>query len=326
MGRFFLPRQWRLPKLVLALIILEFPFTVANLALFGIAAPNTYRTILWRVGGQMGFNSDPQVIAYAAYNYKEVKTPLVWSSLNTNYNMYVGVVCMFFYLIKFTLWLLHVFYPILSLLLHLSLAALWSASLYIQTAPDTVDPEHQNKGAPWYITKNCNIVEDKTTRGYCMQAKSAFAVSVIMLAIYVAFLVMTIWSLVPTKEARIAHDAKVAEKKAEKGLYASDPYGQDMTPEEQWQHMWELQQLPRTPGTATGNAPWKTPATPRTRAFNELQGGGPPTGGYYGGEVQTPRHPMQPQQQSVGYAGVAPHGQQELDEYVYDGKGKGTAM
>jgi hypothetical protein len=40
-----------------------------------------------------------------------------------------------------------------------------------------------------------------------------------------------------------------------------------MTAEEQWQHMWELQQLPRTPGTATGTAPWsKVPATPRTAA------------------------------------------------------------
>lgn len=81
MGRFFLSRQWRLPKLVLGLIIFEFPWTVANLALFGIAAPNTYRTILWRAGGKLGFNSDPDQVAYAAYNYQEMKTPLVWSSL-----------------------------------------------------------------------------------------------------------------------------------------------------------------------------------------------------------------------------------------------------
>lgn len=98
--------------------------------------------------------------------------------------MYIGVVCMFFYLIKFTLWLLHVFYPILSLILHLALAALWAASLYIQTAADTVDPAHQNKGAPWYITKSCSVVQEKRVQGYCQQAKSAFAVSVIMLYVF----------------------------------------------------------------------------------------------------------------------------------------------
>ena len=55
-----------------------------------------------------------------------------------------------------------------------------------------------------------------------------------------------------------------------------------MTAEQQWQHMWELQQLPRTPGTANpmtygggggyGNG-GKVPVTPRTRAFGDLEGG-----------------------------------------------------
>lgn len=106
-----------------------------------------------------------------------------------------------------------------------------------------------------------------------------------------------------------------------------------MTPEEQWQHMWELQQLPRTPGTATGHAPWsKTPITPRTQAFNHLQGG---TMDYYAQQPRTPTVPVQhqqtyypppQQQQEVEYAGVAPHGQQDVNGYFYDGKGKGTAM
>lgn len=81
MGRFFIPREWRLPKVVWALMVLEFPFTVANLALFGIASPNLYRTILWHQGYVMGFNSDPTTVLYAAANYRPVSIPLVWSSL-----------------------------------------------------------------------------------------------------------------------------------------------------------------------------------------------------------------------------------------------------
>jgi hypothetical protein len=75
---------------------------------------------------------------------------------------------------------MHVFYPILSLPLHLAMLALWAVSVYVQTAPDTIDPERTNNGAPWYITKNCNIVSGRAQH-YCMQAKSAFAVSVVML-------------------------------------------------------------------------------------------------------------------------------------------------
>lgn len=81
MGRFLIPRSWRLPKVIWLLMIVELPFTVANLALFGIASPNLYRSILWRVGGEMGFNSDPSTIVYAYANYRPVKIPLVWSNL-----------------------------------------------------------------------------------------------------------------------------------------------------------------------------------------------------------------------------------------------------
>lgn len=62
-------------------MVFELPFTVANLALFGIASPNLYRNILWRVGGELGFNSKPDTVLYAYANYRPVDTPLVWSSL-----------------------------------------------------------------------------------------------------------------------------------------------------------------------------------------------------------------------------------------------------
>jgi hypothetical protein len=96
---------------------------------------------------------------------------------------------MFFWLVKTTLWLLKVFFPILSLLLHIALMALWAYGIHIQTAPDTIDPTHTNNGAPWYITKSCNIVDDKHIKSYCMQAKSSFAVSIIMLyVLYVSII------------------------------------------------------------------------------------------------------------------------------------------
>ncbi|KAJ4310541.1 hypothetical protein N0V94_008397 [Neodidymelliopsis sp. IMI 364377] len=272
MGRFFIPRQWRLVRYVWFLMIFEFPFTVANLALFGIASPNLYRTILWNEGGRMGFNSDSSTIVYAYANYRPVKIPVVWSGFNTQYHLVIGVVCMFFYLIKVTMWLLHVFHPILSVLLHIPLLAIWAYGIHIQTSPDTIDPLRQNTGAPWYITKSCNIVTDKHVRSYCMQAKSSFAVSCIMLAIYTTFLLISFASLYPTRTALAAHQTRVAEKRALAEKYATSPVDNEMTAEEQWQHMWELQQLPRTPGFGNGNGNSKVPVTPRTRAFGDLEG------------------------------------------------------
>jgi len=220
---------------------------------------------------------------------------------------------MFFWLIKITMWLLKVFLPIFSFLLHTALLCLWAYGIHMQTAPDTIDPEHQNKGVPWYISKNCNIVEGKIDRGYCMQAKSSFAVSIIMLTIYACFLILTIYSLIPTTEAKEAHAVKQAEKKAEKEKWANSPIENEMTAEEQWQHMWELQQLPRTPGTIGG---MKSPMTPRTKTFGDLEGG------------QGQYSHMQPQEYGGYYAGgggvtvqsVSPAA--EHDEYFYQGNGK----
>jgi hypothetical protein len=129
-------------------------------------------------------------------------------------------------------------------------------------------------------------------------------------AIYACFLILTIYSLIPTTAAKEAHAVKQAEKKAEKEKWANSPTDNEMTAEEQWQHMWELQQLPRTPGTAGG---LKSPMTPRTRTFNDLEGGQynnmqPGFGGYYGGGAEANVQAVSP---------VA-----EQDEYMYEGKGK----
>jgi hypothetical protein len=110
------PNKW--PFYVL--VVLEFPFTVALLALFGIAAPDLYRTLLWQDGANNGFNSNPNAALYAAANYRPYTTPKVWSQLYvflpspsfriylsahiiisiTNYNVVIVVLSMFILLAK----------------------------------------------------------------------------------------------------------------------------------------------------------------------------------------------------------------------------------
>lgn len=107
--------------------------------------------------------------------------------------------------------------------------------------------------------------------------------------IYACFLILTIYSLIPTTAAQQAHATKRAEKRAEKEKWANSPTDNEMTAEEQWQHMWELQQLPRTPGL-------KGPMTPRTRTFNELEGGNG-----FGGQVQPGGYYSNMQLQHGGY-------------------------
>jgi hypothetical protein len=64
----------------MALMVFELMGTVAALALFGIADPDLFRTRLWQVGSDNGFNSSPLQILYAYANYRPIpKIPFVWS-------------------------------------------------------------------------------------------------------------------------------------------------------------------------------------------------------------------------------------------------------
>jgi hypothetical protein len=73
-------RKWKWPKVLIALMVIELAGTVPALALFGIASPDLYRTQMWQIGYQNGWNSDPREILYAYSNYVPLpKIPLVWS-------------------------------------------------------------------------------------------------------------------------------------------------------------------------------------------------------------------------------------------------------
>jgi hypothetical protein len=91
-----------------------------------------------------------------------------------------------------------------------------------------------------------------------------------------------------------------------------------MTAEEQWQHMWELQQLPRTPGTVGG---MKSPMTPRTRAFNDLGGEETAHGGYYN-NVPAGGNGWYGPPGGVTVQAVSPVMEQDEYQYAQEGKGK----
>ncbi len=74
-------RKWKWPKVLIALMVIEFAGTIAALAMFGIADPDLYRTKLWQVGFDHGFNSSPKQVLYAHANYRPIpKIPFIWSS------------------------------------------------------------------------------------------------------------------------------------------------------------------------------------------------------------------------------------------------------
>ncbi|KAI9892703.1 MAG: hypothetical protein M1814_001123 [Vezdaea aestivalis] len=247
-------RRWKTPQLIVVLFAIELAGTVASLAMFGVASPNTYRTDLWKDGGLNGFNSDPDAILFAYANYEPIpKIPLIWSQFQTNFNVIVSVLSMFVLLIKGVMWVMHLWMPLISLIMHSIITALWAFSVYAQASPDYSDPKHPSK-LPWYLTKSCSVAKNPA-RVYhgCTLAKGTFAVTVIMLALFAFHLPLAIYSMIPGKSNQ--HNRM-----------DSDPTEMDLK---------RAGTDNESPASETSDKPnWSSqaqnPMTPRTLAFNTL--------------------------------------------------------
>jgi hypothetical protein len=98
----------------------------------------------------------------------------------TDYNVAISVLSMFIMIVKVIMFSLHIWFPVLSVIVNAVLTGLYAASIYGQAGPDNTDPKHPSSSA-WYITKSCDFASKVGARNYCLQAKGAFAVTVIMM-------------------------------------------------------------------------------------------------------------------------------------------------
>ncbi|KAK3723049.1 hypothetical protein LTR37_002195 [Vermiconidia calcicola] len=275
----YVAHQWRLPKIMLGLFVLELPLTVAALALFGIADPNTYRTRLWQNGADKGFNSNPNEILYAYANYRPISVPLIWSQFITTFNVIISVLSLFVLLVKSTMYVLHTFVPLLSVFIHALLIALYAVSIRNQATPDVSNTKVPNlsRSMPWYLSKGCSHAT-AGNEGYCMQARASFGVTITMFVLFILYFALSVWSSIITpaekSERKETYDTDIELKNAR---YTYDDPNAGLSQEEKWERNRQIfLNLPKTPNTPRFGGP---AMTPRTTAFTQLSGEGAPATG-----------------------------------------------
>lgn len=168
---------------------------------------------------------------------------------------------MFIMLVKAIMYMLHVFPPVLSAVVHAILIALYTVSVNYQASSDTTDPKHPQNGPPWYITKSCSVAHNKSLVGYCQQAKASFACTCAMLGLFVIYLGFAVWSCFPSKRQR---EEYAEEQRLKKEKWTPFETIEDPTTGE----ILRAAPPPETPGLQSG----LSPMTPRTGAFNVLGG------------------------------------------------------
>ncbi|EAU36427.1 predicted protein [Aspergillus terreus NIH2624] len=255
-------RNWRNHNLFYILMAIELPVTIVILTFTGIASHDLYRTKLWQDGADNGFNSAPDELVYAAANYRSYHVPMVWSSFITNFNLVISVVSVFFLIVKAPVHVLRIWYPILSVIVHAGLVAIYIVSARGQAGSDMSDPQHPQPGPPWYITKSCSVAKFPSNVSYCRQAKALFAFTIIILVLYFVEFVLSIYNCIPTDEDRALREERREEKRIMKEY-------EDMV-------LKSPTMIPMTPAMPPDamQTPHGMPAmTPRTVAFNQLENG-----------------------------------------------------
>ncbi|OAA54972.1 hypothetical protein SPI_08476 [Niveomyces insectorum RCEF 264] len=254
-----LHRPWRMRRLFYFMMLPEIICIVALLVLFAKAQPASFRTLLWQIGSDHGFNSSPNIILYAYANHVPLPDiPFVWSQTLTDLNVAVSVLSLFILLTKMIALIMHVFFPIIGFVASFALTALFATSVYGQAGPDYADPRHPSPVA-WYIAKGCQYAKEAGAVSDCMMAKGAFAATVVMLAVHVVNLGFAVWALLPNKQLDVEMEG--------------DSDSEDNFPPAS-SKAWEMQPRPlASPRMATmsgGASGMASPFTPRTQAFNAL--------------------------------------------------------
>ncbi|KAM0284261.1 hypothetical protein ACHAQH_002051 [Verticillium albo-atrum] len=266
-------RKWPSAKRYMWLNMLaELICMIPLLVLFGIAQPNTWRTKMWQIGYENGWNSDPRMILYAHANYRPLpKIPFVWSQSLTDFNVALTLVSLFSLLIRMVLFIMKVYWPLIAVIFNILLTGLWTTSMYGQMGPDHADPERPSNIA-WYISRSCAPAGGRhNAEKSCRLAKASFAVTVLMLAVVLCNLGMAIWAMWPTEA-----DKRPRRKNSRWGDDDSDDDDDDDDAVESDRSspvkaggQWEMASMAGGKGPGSPRV-MVQPYTPRTMAFQTL--------------------------------------------------------
>ncbi|KAL1839860.1 hypothetical protein VTJ49DRAFT_1046 [Mycothermus thermophilus] len=222
-------------------LIPELAGVVPVLILFGVQHPDAFRTLFWRIGFENKLNSNPNMILYAYANYQPLPPiPFVWSYTLTMYNVAISIVSLFILIAKMIAIIMKVYFPVIGTFVGIAQTALYAVSVYGQAGPDYADERYPSP-SPWYLRHGCDLAKPYGALKSCQMAQGTFAVTVYMLALYLAQTCFAIWAMMPNK----ALDKEDTDSDDEE---RNSPIQKDKGVEV------ELQQVPFTPRTQAFHA------------------------------------------------------------------------
>lgn len=98
----------------------------------------------------------------------------------TDLNVAISIVSVFFLLARLIMWIMKVWYPLLGLVVNISLVALYTTSTYGQIGPDYADDRYPAYAA-WYFRKGCELARPSGKFKSCQIAQGGLAITTYLL-------------------------------------------------------------------------------------------------------------------------------------------------
>lgn len=105
---------------------------------------------------------------------------LTLNSRLTDFNVAISVVSLFFLIVKLVAFIMKVFFPIIAILLNISLVTLYAVSVYGQVGPDYTDERYPSPAA-WYFRFGCDMAKPYGAYSSCQIAQASLGVTLVML-------------------------------------------------------------------------------------------------------------------------------------------------
>ena len=98
----------------------------------------------------------------------------------TELNVAISVMSLFFLLTKLIMYIMNIWFPIVSLFVNIAMVALYAVSAYGQIGPDYTDSRYPAPAA-WYFRYGCSLAKQYNAYTNCQLAQSSLGLTLYMM-------------------------------------------------------------------------------------------------------------------------------------------------
>ncbi|KAK0724098.1 hypothetical protein B0H67DRAFT_567237 [Lasiosphaeris hirsuta] len=176
------------------LLSIELVIVATALGVFAHGYTQDLRRVLWVVGGERGWNSNPRLRIYFYANHRQPPPiPFLWTDRLADSLLGIAIVSVVVWVIKIGLLCFDLSLPLFSAFYDMLLSGFWMFCVNAQSSSDLTDPQHLSP-SPWYLERSCGQLSGHDGIA-CKYGKTSFTIAVVCMGFYLGQSIVSVLRL-----------------------------------------------------------------------------------------------------------------------------------